>query len=79
MKALGGIPYFAAAARTLLLDPRRTQAASNDPNHLIATIGCEDLIIIHTQDATLVCHKDRAESIKELHRQVAERFGSQLI
>jgi mannose-1-phosphate guanylyltransferase len=69
----------ATAARTLLLDTKGTLVASNDPNHLIATIGCEDLIIIHTPEATLVCHKDRAESIKELHRQVGERFGSELV
>ena len=67
------------AERTLLLDTRGTLAASNDPNHLIATIGCEDLIIIHTPEATLVCRKDRAESIKELHRQVGEQFGKELV
>ena len=69
----------ALAAKTLLLDSKGVLAASNDPDHLITTIGCEDLIIIHTPDATLVCHKEQAESIKELHRQVGERFGSNLV
>ena len=69
----------ATAAQTLLLETRGTLAASSDPAHVIATIGCEDLIIIHTPDATLVCHKDRAESIKELHRQVGVRFGSGML
>jgi mannose-1-phosphate guanylyltransferase len=67
-----------AAERTLLLETRNTLVASNDPGHLIATIGCEDMIVIHTPDATLVCRKDCAESIKELHRQVGERFGGPL-
>jgi len=67
------------AAKTLHIDSKRTLAASSDPDHLIATIGCEDLIIIHTADATLVCHKDCAESIKEMHRQVGERFGKQMV
>jgi len=67
------------AERTLLLDTKGTLAASSDPNHLITTIGCEDLIIIHTPEATLVCHKDRAESIKDLHRQVGEKFGKDLV
>ena len=67
-----------AAPRVLLLDSHRTLVASNDPRHLIATIGCDDLIIIHTPDATLVCHKDQAEALKELHRQVGERFGNEL-
>ena len=65
--------------RTLLLDTRGTLAASSDPQHLITTIGCDDLIIIHTPEATLVCRKDCAESIKELHRQVGEQFGKGLI
>ncbi len=64
--------------RTLLLDTRNTLVASNDPGHLITTIGCEDLIIIHTPDATLVCKRDSAEAIKELQRQVGERFGGEL-
>ncbi len=65
--------------RSLLLDTTGTLVASSDPNHLIATIGCEDLIIVHTPDATLVCRADRAESIKDLHRLVGERFGEELL
>ena len=61
--------------RTLLLDTRGTLAASSDPKHLIAAIGCEDLVIVHTPDATLVCRADRADSIKELHKQIAEALG----
>ncbi len=68
-----------AAQRALLLDTRRTLVASSDERHLIATIGCEDLIVVHTPDATLVCRKDRAEDIKELHRRVGERFGGDLL
>jgi mannose-1-phosphate guanylyltransferase len=32
--------------------------------HLIATVGVEDLIIVHTEDATLVCPKNRAEEVR---------------
>jgi mannose-1-phosphate guanylyltransferase len=67
----------AIAAQTLFIDTKGTLAASSDPNHLIATIGCRDLIIIHTPDATLVCDKDHAEAIKEMHRQVGETFGKE--
>jgi len=70
--ALGG-------GRHLLLDSRRTLVASSEPDHLIATIGAEDLIVIHTPDATLVCPRDRAEEIKKLHGEVGERFGEQLL
>jgi mannose-1-phosphate guanylyltransferase len=67
----------ALAARHILLDTRGTLVASNDPDHLIATIGCADLIIIHTPRATLVCRADQAEAIKELHRLVGERVGAE--
>jgi len=64
-----------AAGRTLLLDTHGTLAVSSDPDHLIATIGCEDLIVVHTPDATLICRADCTDAIKELHGQIAERYG----
>jgi len=33
---------------------------------LLATIGIQDLIIVDTEDALLVCHKDHAQEIKNL-------------
>jgi len=74
-----GMGNAQGGGRALFLDSRGVLAASSDPGHLIATIGCDDLIVIHTPDATLVCRKDAAESIKELHRQVGERFGRGLV
>ena len=53
--------------------------ASSDPQHLIATLGCEDLIIVHTPEATLVCRADQAENIKEVHRLVGEKFGKDIL
>lgn len=34
--------------------------------HLVATIGVSDLIIVQTRDATLICRKDRAEDVRKL-------------
>jgi mannose-1-phosphate guanylyltransferase len=64
-----------AAERHLLVRTRNTLVASNDPGHLIATLGCEDLVIVHTPDATLVCRAENAEAIKELHQLVGDKFG----
>jgi mannose-1-phosphate guanylyltransferase len=66
-----------AAGKTLLVNSARTLVASSDPEHLVVAAGCEDLIIIHTPDATLVCRADDAEGIKEIHKKVGERFGSE--
>jgi mannose-1-phosphate guanylyltransferase len=67
------------AARHLLHRTKGTLVASSDSQHLIATIGCENLIIVHTADATLVCRTSDAESIKELHKLVGEKFGDRLV
>ncbi len=37
-----------------------------DESHLVATIGVKDLIVVRTPDATLVCHKDHAQSVKKI-------------
>ena len=45
---------------------RRMTVVSDDPAHLIATVGCEDLVIVHTADATLVMPRAEAERVKDL-------------
>ncbi len=64
-----------AAKKCVVTETSGTLVASSDPEHLVAVLGCEDLVIVHTPDATLVCRKDRAEAVKELSALVAERFG----
>jgi Mannose-1-phosphate guanylyltransferase len=39
---------------------------------LIATIGIEDLIVVDTEDAILICKKDRAQDIKQLINEIKE-------
>ena len=33
---------------------------------IIATIGVEDIVIVNTKDALLVCHKDKSQEIKKI-------------
>ncbi len=68
-----------SGCRSVLMDSRNCLAVSSDPDHLITTIGCDDLVIIHTPGATLVCKADQAERIKELHKQVGEKYGEDLL
>lgn len=68
-----------AGGKHLGLDTRNTLIASTDADHLIATIGCDDLIVIHTADATLVCHRDKAQQIKEMYEKVKETFGEKYV
>jgi len=75
---VGSWPTFAATlapdangnrssnTRAIHLDSRGVLAVSDDPSQVIATIGCDDLIVIRTKDATLVCRADMAERVKEI-------------
>lgn len=46
---------------------------------LIATAGVKDLIIVNTQDIVLVCHKDKAQAIKELLQKLEENNQHQFL
>lgn len=59
-------------ATTLHLDSRNVLAVSDDPNHTIATIGCDNLIIVHTNDATLVCPASESQRVKDIAGMVDE-------
>ena len=57
-----------ATGKTLAqwLDSSNNIVISESPDHLIAAIGIEDLVVVHTQDATLICRREEADRIKEL-------------
>ncbi len=46
---------------------------AGDSKHLIAAIDVDDLIIVHTDDATLVCNAKSAQRIKELVHRLSEK------
>ncbi len=54
------------SALTHLDAARRNIIVSDDPRHMIAAVGVEGLVIVHTRDATLVCRAEDAERVKEL-------------
>jgi mannose-1-phosphate guanylyltransferase len=59
-----------------LLDCRETVVVSSDPRHLVAAVGCDDLVIVHTPTATLVRRRDHAETVKQLQQRIAREHGS---
>lgn len=69
----------ASGGKTVHVESQNILAATSDPKHLITTLGCEDLIVIHTKESTLVCHKDHAEKIKALHGLVGEKIGQEYL
>ena len=44
-----------------------------DDEHLVALLGVEDLIVVKTADATLICHKDKAQDLKELVKTIGAK------
>jgi mannose-1-phosphate guanylyltransferase len=60
---------------SLFLDSDDNVVVSQDPEHLISTIGVSDLIIVHARDVTLICAKEQAQRVKELVGKVKEKFG----
>jgi mannose-1-phosphate guanylyltransferase len=59
----------------VFLDSDDNIVVSEDPAHLISTIGISDMIIVHTRDATLICPKSEAQRVKELVGRVKEKYG----
>ncbi len=64
------------AARAVTLGAKDNIIVCED-DHLIAAYGVDDLIIVRSADATLICRKSDAQNLKELVARVNERFGDQ--
>jgi len=47
--------------------------AVGESGHLLTLVGVDDLIVVHTKDATLVCPKDKAQEIKEAVKAVSNK------
>jgi mannose-1-phosphate guanylyltransferase len=63
------------APHFVYLDSEDNIVVCQDPNHLISLIGVNDMIIVHTKDATMVCPKGEAQRVKELVGKVKDKFG----
>ena len=63
----------AFAARVVQTGSTNCVVASNDPDHLVALVGCEGLVVVHTPSATLVMPADQAQRVKDLHALVVEQ------
>lgn len=57
-----------ALGDAVLIDAKNTFVQSE--HHLVAAVGVEDLIIVDTQDAVLVAHKDKSQDVKKVVQQL---------
>jgi mannose-1-phosphate guanylyltransferase len=59
-----------AASPTVQIESRNVTVLSR-PDHLVATVGVRDLLIVHTPTATLICRADKAQDVRGVVRRVA--------
>lgn len=63
-----------AAPRVATIDAANNILVS-ESDHLLAAIGVSDLVIVHSADATLICHRADAQRIKEMFESLKETHG----
>jgi len=66
------------AERTCLLDGERNVIVSED-DHLIALLGMDECIVVHSRDATLVCNSNESHRLKELVGLLRAKYGEQYL
>jgi mannose-1-phosphate guanylyltransferase len=54
------------------IDTRDTLVFSRDGKRLIATIGVEGMVIVDTEDALLVCPREREQEVREIVRRLED-------
>jgi len=54
------------------LDTQQSLIYMNQPHRLIVTIGVKDLVVVDTGDVLLVCHKDQAQSVRQVVNRLKE-------
>jgi mannose-1-phosphate guanylyltransferase len=64
-----------AVAPTALAVDARDNILVSESDHLIVALGVSDLVVAHSDDATLVCHRDHVQQIKDLAKLREEHFG----
>ena len=65
-----------SAPNFVYLDSEDNIVVCDDPKHLISLIGVNDMVVVHTKDATMVCPKSESQRVKELVGKVKEKFNN---
>ena len=68
-----------AAGTSQLLDCKNNIVVTEEDGHLIAAIGLENIVVAHSPDATLVCHIDHAQRLKELLELIKQNAGEKFL
>jgi mannose-1-phosphate guanylyltransferase len=66
------------AKNTAILDGFRNIIVTED-DHLLAVVGIDDCIVVHSPDATLVCNKSDSQRLKELVDLIRQKYGEKYL
>jgi len=76
--ALDGSGNVVVAKNCTVVDSFRNVVVTED-DHLLAILGMDDCIIVHSPDATLVCNKSDSQRLKDMVGYVEERYGKKYL
>jgi len=62
------------ADNAVIVDSSRNVIVAED-DHLLAVLGMDDCVIVHSPDATLICNKSDSQRLKELVALLEKRYG----
>jgi mannose-1-phosphate guanylyltransferase len=79
LEALSGARGADLVASGPHLDHGSRRVLVHGGDRLVVTVGLEDVIIVDTPDALLVCHRDRAEEIKPVLDEIARTAGDRYL
>lgn len=68
-----------AAGTNKMLNCKGSMIVTEDPEHLIACMGLENILVAHSGDATLICSVDYAHKIKELLEEIETDHGEKYL
>jgi mannose-1-phosphate guanylyltransferase len=62
------------ADNSVIINSKNNLVVTSDPAHTVSLLGCDNLIVVHTPDATLVMPRDKAEDLKLVHGALKPRL-----
>lgn len=65
------------AGKRVMIDTKNSIICANE--RLVATIGVEDVIVVETKDAVLVCHKSNAQDVKKVVEELEQMGETQYL
>ncbi len=65
-----------AVAENAMFEQSRNNIFVAEDDHLIVGLGVEDLVVVRSGDATLICHRSQEQAIKQLVELRTAQFGA---